>query len=54
MLWTKRAHLKEIFRLLSGWVKIHQVPHVMFEITSQFASLFSVVRGNSSVLFLIL
>ena len=25
-----------IFRLLSGWVKIHQIPYVMFETTSQF------------------
>ena len=36
ILWTKRAHQKRIFRLLSGWVKIHQIPHVIFEITSQF------------------
>ena len=34
--WTKRAHRIEIFRLLSGWVKIHQIPHVIFETTSQF------------------
>ena len=26
MLWTKRAHRSEIFRFLSGWVKIHQIP----------------------------
>ena len=26
MLWTERAHQSEIFRLLSGWVKIHQIP----------------------------
>ena len=26
ILWTKRAHRSEIFRLLSGWVKIHQIP----------------------------
>ena len=46
ILWTKRAHQKEIFRLLSGWVKIHQIPYVMFVTTSQFffklSSLFSV------------
>ena len=40
---------------LSGWVKIHQITHVIFETTSQFflnfASLFSVMRGNYSVLF---
>ena len=27
ILWTKRAHQSEIFRLLSGWVKIHQIPY---------------------------
>ena len=47
-LWTKRTHQSEIFRLLSGWVKIHQIPYVMFETTSQF--FFSVMR-NTSVLF---
>ena len=26
ILWTKRAHRSEIFKLLSGWVKIHQIP----------------------------
>ena len=26
ILWTKRAHRSEIFRLLSDWVKIHQIP----------------------------
>ena len=36
ILWTKRAHRSEIFRLLTGWVKIPQVPYVMFETTSQF------------------
>ena len=36
ILWTKRAHRKEIFRLLSGWVKIQQIPYVIFEATSQF------------------
>ena len=36
ILWTKGAHRSEIFRLLSGWVKIHQIPYVMFETTSQF------------------
>ena len=55
MLWKKRAHWSEIDRLLSGWVKIRQIPHVIFEITSQFflnfASLFSFMRDNSSALF---
>ena len=36
MLWAKIAHQTEISRLLSGWVKIHQIPHVIFETTSQF------------------
>ena len=36
VLWTKKAHQKEIFRLLSGWMKIRQISHVIFEITSQF------------------
>ena len=26
ILWTKRAHRSEMFRLLSGWVEIHQIP----------------------------
>ena len=36
MLWTKKAHHSEIFRLLSGSVKIHQIPHVIFETKCQF------------------
>ena len=36
ILWTKRAGQSQIFRLLSGWMKVHQVPYVMFETTSQF------------------
>ena len=28
--WTKIAHQSEIFGLLSGWVKIHQIPRVNF------------------------
>ena len=35
ILWTKRAHLEEIFRLLGGWLKIHLIPHVIFETTRQ-------------------
>ena len=34
ILWTKIAHRSEIFGLLSGWVKIHQIPHVIFGTTS--------------------
>ena len=36
ILWTKRAYRSEILRLLCGWVKMHQIPYVMFETTSQF------------------
>ena len=32
----KIVHQSEIFGLLSGWVKLHQIPHVIFETTSQF------------------
>ena len=55
ILWTKRTHRSKISRLLSVWVKTHQISDVIFETTSQFflnfASLFSVMRDNSSVLF---
>ena len=34
ILWTKRSHRIEISKLLSGWVKIYQIPHVTFEPTS--------------------
>ena len=36
MFWSKIAHRSEIFGLFSGWVKIHEIPYVMFETTSQF------------------
>ena len=36
ILWTKIAHWDEIFGLLSGWMKSHQIPHVIFEFTCQF------------------
>ena len=36
ILWTKIAHQSEIFGLSSGWVKIYQIPHVIFETTSQY------------------
>ena len=55
MLWTKETHQKEIFRLLSGWVKIHQIlisylkPQVSFSLN--FASPSSVMRDNCFVLF---
>ena len=37
ILWTKIAHRSEIFELLSGLVKIHQIPHAIYEITSEFS-----------------
>ena len=48
---------KEIFRLFSGWVKTHQIPHVIFETKNQFffkyfAPVFRVMRDNSSLHFL--
>ena len=38
ILWAKTANWSEVFRLLSSWVKPHQIPHgnVIFETTSQF------------------
>ena len=36
VLWIKRAHRKEIFRLLNSLVKIHEISHVTFKTTSQF------------------
>ena len=36
ILWTKRAHRSEIFRLLRVGMKIHQISYVIFETTSQF------------------
>ena len=35
-LWTKGARWYEVFKLLSGWVNIHQIPYVIFETKSQF------------------
>ena len=52
---TKIDHHSETLGFLSGWVKIHKIPHIIFETASQFffnfASLFSVKRDNSSVFF---
>ena len=36
ILWTKIAHQNGIFGLSSGWAKIYQIPHVIFETTSQY------------------
>ena len=49
---TKIAYRSEIFGLSSGWVKIHKIPHVIFETTLvsfslNFASLFSVIRDET-------
>ena len=43
ILWTKIAHEIEIFLFLSGSVKIHKIPRVIFEITSQFFFKFCIV-----------
>ena len=32
----EKTRRSEIFNLLSGWVKIHQIPYVIFETASQF------------------
>ena len=54
--WEQKVPIRVKFSDLSGWVKIHQIPHVKFETTTSFSlnfeSLFSVMRGNSSVVFL--
>ena len=33
---VQTLYRNEILRLLGGWVKIYQIPHVIFETTSQF------------------
>ena len=49
ILWTERPYQSEP---LNGWVKIHQIPHAVFETKSKFfLSLFSGMRDNSSVPF---
>ena len=55
ILWTKRAYQSGIFKLLSGWMKIHQISYILFKARSQsslnFASLVRAMIDNSSVLF---
>ena len=55
IVWTKIVHQSEISGLLSGWVKIHQIPHVIFgtrvSFSFNFASPFSARKHNSSVFF---
>ena len=53
--WTIKFPSKKFLRLLSGWVKFHQNPHVKPQVSFSlnFASLFIVRRDNSSLLFLV-
>ena len=55
MLWTRIGHQSEIYGLLSGWVRIRQISHVVFKpqvsFSLNFGSLFNVMRDKSSVLF---
>ena len=44
----KRGHRSEIFRLLTCCLKIHQIPHVIFETTNQF--FFLEILHHSSLL----
>ena len=37
ILWTKRTRRSEIVRLLSDWMKIHQIGYLIFETASQFS-----------------
>ena len=51
----KNSPSKWNFQTFSGWVKIHQIPYVIFETASQFfinfASLFNAMRDKTHVLF---
>ena len=55
IIWTKIVHRSEIFELLSGWMKIHQISHVILELrvsfSFNFASLLSARKHSSSVFF---
>ena len=56
MLWTKAAHQCTIFRILGAILKVHPIPHAIFETTkSGFIQIlhhwFSVMKDNSSVFF---
>ena len=55
ILWTKITHWSEVFGLLSCWVKIQQILHVIFETISQYffklSSLLNAMGVKSSVLF---
>ena len=51
----KQSIKVQIFRLSTARVKVHRIPHVIFQTNSQFSSkfgsFFSVIRDNFSVLF---
>ena len=53
--WQTQPFKVNIFRLSTTRVKIHHIPHVIFQTKSQFfskfGSLFNVIRDNSSALF---
>ena len=55
-LWTKESHESPNFETLSALMKICQIPHFIFQTTSQFfmkfTSLSSVMKDNSSVPYL--
>ena len=53
MISTKVVDQVQIFRLSAARVKVHQIPHVIFQTKSQFffGFLFNVMRDNYSVLF---
>ena len=55
LLWTKGSHHSSNFDTFESLVKVSQVPHVISKRTvifsSNFASLFNVMKDNSSVLF---
>ena len=52
ILWARRAHQSDIFQLLIGWVKINQVPYIVFETTRQFffKLLTTIMRSNCTFL----
>ena len=55
MLFRNVAHQRVTFRLATGHIKIHQIPHAIFGTKSQFLlklwTLFSVVKQNSFVFY---
>ena len=58
MLWTNKDHQFIIFRLLSALMKVHPIPHAIFETARSgfiqilhHCSLFSIMEDNSSLFF---